>query len=109
GSFASLTLPPPGAGLGWTNKLTVDGSIEVVSVPQPGFSSITVSGTNVVISGTNGSVGANYTVLTATNVALPSSNWVSIVTNQFGAGGGFSFTNPIAPGDRQRFFRIRTP
>jgi fibronectin-binding autotransporter adhesin len=109
GTFSSLTLPPLNAGLGWMNKLLVDGSIEVVSMPQPGFSSITVSGTNVVISGTNGSAGANYTVLTATNVALSLSNWVSLVTNQFDSSGNFSFTNPIAPGERQRFFRIRTP
>jgi hypothetical protein len=45
----------------------------------------------------------------APNVALPSSNWVSLLTNQFGAGGGFSFTNGIAPGELQRYFRIRTP
>jgi len=33
--------------------------------------------------------------LTSTNVALPLSNWTSIATNQFGAGGVFSFTNGI--------------
>jgi len=109
GAFSVVTLPPVNPGLGWTNKLLVDGSIEVVSVPQPSFSSITVSGTNMVISGTNGSAGANYAVLTATNITIPLSNWVSIATNQFGSGGEFSFTNGIAPGDRQRFFRIRTP
>jgi len=109
GSFASLNLPPLIAGLGWMNKLLLDGSIEVVSVPEPKFASITVSGTNVVISGTNGSAGANYAVLTATNVALPLSNWVSLVTNQFDSSGNFSFTNPIVPGEPQRYFRIRTP
>jgi hypothetical protein len=42
-------------------------------------------------------------VLTATNVALPLSNWVSLVTNQFGAGRQFVFTNGIAPGERERY------
>jgi hypothetical protein len=111
GSFATLNLPPLNPGLGWTNKLSVDGSIEVISVPisQPKFSNISLSGTNVILSGTNGTTGQNYAVLTATNVATPLSNWVSLVTNQFGTGGSFSFTNPIAPGIPQRFFRIRTP
>jgi len=109
GSFASLTLPPLNPGLGWTNKLLVDGSIEVVSAAQPKFASITVSGTNVIIAGTGGPPNAPYAVLTATNVALPSSNWVSIVTNQFDSGGNFSFTNGIAPSELQRYFRIRTP
>jgi fibronectin-binding autotransporter adhesin len=109
GSFASLTLPPLNPGLGWTNKLLVDGSLEVVGFSQPKFASITVSGTNVIISGTGGPANALYAVLTATNVTLPLSSWVSIVTNQFAAGGGFSFTNGIPPGERQRYFRIRTP
>ena len=109
GSFSSVTLPTLNTGLGWTNKLLVDGSIEVLGVAQPKCSSISVSGTNVIFSGSNGIPGANYAVLTATNVATPASNWVSIVTNQFDAAGGFSFSNGITPGERQRCFRIRTP
>ncbi len=33
GSFASLTLPPLTRGLGWTNQLLVDGSLEVFTIP----------------------------------------------------------------------------
>jgi hypothetical protein len=84
-------------------------SIEVIAVPQPKFSGITVSGTNVIVSDTNGLAGANCAVLTATNVNLPLSNWMSIATNQFGSGGEFSFTNGIPPGEPQRYFTIRTP
>ena len=109
GSFLSLNLPPLDAGLGWTNKLLMDGSIEVIRVPTPGFSNISRSGTNVVISGTNGLVGANYEVLTATNIALPFSDWASIATNQFDSSGNFRFTNRIIPGELQRYFRLRTP
>jgi T5SS/PEP-CTERM-associated repeat protein len=109
GSFSSILLPPLGPGLSWTNKLLVDGSIEVIGVAQPGFSSVGRAGTNFVFSGTNGTPGANYTVLAATNVALPLSNWTSIATRQFDASGAFSFTNAILPGIPQRFFRLRTP
>jgi hypothetical protein len=109
GSFSNLSLPPLGPGLGWRNDLTVDGSITVVAVSSPGFSAISRAGTNVVIAGTNGTPNAPYAVLAATNVALPLSNWVSLATNQFNAGGGFTFTNSIAPGIPQRFFQLRTP
>ena len=63
----------------------------------------------MIITVTNGTAGAYYAVLTATNITLPSSNWASLSTNQFGAGGGFSFTNGIAPGEPQRYFLIRAP
>jgi hypothetical protein len=35
GTFFSLSLPSPGVGLGWTNKLIVDGSLEVISNQIP--------------------------------------------------------------------------
>jgi len=109
GTFPVLSLPSLPAGLTWMNKLLVDGSIEVVSMPQPKFASISVSGTNVILSGTNGIASANYAVLTATNVALSLNNWQSIATNQFDSSGNFSFTNAVSPGELQRFFRLRTP
>lgn len=110
GAFTTLNLPPLGSGLSWRNNLSMDGSIEVIAAPSPGFASIVVqSGTNVVISGTNGTPNAAYAVLAATNVALPAASWVSIATNQFNASGQFSFTNRIVPGIPQRFFRLRVP
>ena len=89
----------------------MNGSIEIigVAVAQPRFSGITQAGTNVIISGTNGTPNAFYAVLTSTNVALPLSNWVSLATNQFGPAGEFSFTNAVVPGIPHRFFRLRSP
>jgi T5SS/PEP-CTERM-associated repeat protein len=107
GAFSVVSLPSLPAGLNWMNKLLVDGSIEVVASPK--FTNVTLSGTNVVVSGTGGTPNAPYAVLTATNVVLPLSNWASIATNQFDPGGGFTFTNGIDPGIPQRFFGIRTP
>jgi len=40
------------------------------------FSSIKLSGTNVILSGTGGTPNAPYAVLTATNVTTPLSNWL---------------------------------
>jgi hypothetical protein len=108
GAFSVVTLPALPAGLGWTNKLSVDGSIEVVIAAQPKFSSISLSGTNVIFSGTGGIPNSPYAVLTATNVVLPLGSWASIATNQFDASGNFSFTNGIALGIPQSFYRIFT-
>jgi len=109
GAFTNLALPPLDPGLSWENNLSVDGSIRVIAASQPGFAGLLITGTNLVFTGTNGTAGASYAVLTATDVAMPLSNWVSLLTNQFGAGGGFAFTNAIAPGERQRYFQLRTP
>jgi len=109
GAFSTVTLPPLPVGLDWTNKLSLDGSIEVIGSVQPGFAGISLAGTNVILFGTNGVPGANYAILTATNIALPLSNWLSIATNQFDAGGGFSFSNAIIPGEPQRYFELRIP
>ncbi len=34
-SFTTVKLPPPGSGLGWTNKILIDGSIETVATGEP--------------------------------------------------------------------------
>lgn len=39
----------------------------------------------------------------------PLGNWVSVGTSHFDSSGNFSFINPIAPGELQRYSRIRTP
>jgi T5SS/PEP-CTERM-associated repeat protein len=106
GSFSDISLPPLAAGLNWTNRLLIDGSIEVVGLK---IASIEVAGGSLVLAGLGGAPNASFAVLTATNVAEPLSNWVSIATRQFDAVGRFSFTNAVVPGIPQRFFQIRTP
>jgi len=109
GAFASITLPPLNAGLTWTNKLSVDGSIQVVGSLAPQIGSLVLSGTNLVINGTGGPASGTYLVLASTNVALPLANWTPILTNQFNAGGDFVFTNGISPGVPQRFYVLQVP
>lgn len=109
GAFATLNLPPLASGLSWRNNLSVDGSIEVAAMPQPGFASLTLNGTNLVLAGTNGPANGSYTVLASTNVTLPLSNWSPLATRQFDGQGSFNFTNALAPGIPQRFFQLRTP
>ena len=78
--------------------------------PRPLLTSARAVGNNFILSGTNGGiVGATFYTLRSTNLALPSANWPVIATNQFGAGGGFSLTNPVAPAAPQFFFMLRLP
>jgi uncharacterized repeat protein (TIGR03803 family) len=52
--------------------------------------------------------GASFSVLSATNPAVPSSDWVQIGNAVEFAPGQFQFTD-LAPNDPQRFYRVRSP
>jgi hypothetical protein len=103
----SLILPPLPSGLGWANKLAVDGSIEVVGVPR--IDTVAKFGTNLVISGSAGLTNTSYTVLTSTNVALALTSWTRLLTNQFDSFGDFIFTNFADPAVPRRFYRLQVP
>ncbi len=110
GAFTSITPATPGAGLAWdTSTLDNDGTLRIISVAQPSFSSVQISGTNLVFNGINGSPGTQFEILASTNVATPLSNWVSVLTNNFDNGGSFTATIGIDPAASKRFFTIRTP
>ena len=79
------------------------------SSTPPLIGGISISGGKLVITGTNGTAGANYYVLATTNLSVPATNWIIIATNQFGAGGSVNFTNPLDPNSPQTFYRLRLP
>ena len=108
GGFASISLPPLDPGLTWTNKLLLDGSIQVLG-PSLKFGAITLSGTNLLISGSGGPANSNYWVLTTTNLNVGLSNWTRLLTNQFDGSGNFIFTNGINSSIRQRYYRLQVP
>ncbi len=106
------TMTVTGGGATWANNLATDGSITVTGLaPEtpPTISSVTSSGGNLIFSGTNGTAGATYYVLTSTNVATPLAEWTRVATNVFGAGGSFSVTNAIVPSEPHRFYLLQVP
>lgn len=117
GAFTSIIPATPGNGLAWdTNSLSVDGTLKVVTGPFTGpttnasISTATLSGTNVLIHGTNNNVPNtmfHYAVLTSTNISLPLSNWTAVVTNPFNPDGTFDYTNPIVPGTPRQFIDVQ--
>ena len=78
-----------------------------VPAPPPAFGSVSVSGSSLIINGTNGTAGLNYLVLVSSNLSAASSNWAVVATNTFGPGGSYTFTNPLSSGASQQFFRLK--
>ena len=82
-------------GLIVTNSLglTLSGSGPAITISSPpAITGISLSGSNLVIAGSNGFSGITYYVLTSTNLALPRSQWTPVATNVWSANGNFSLT-----------------
>jgi rhamnogalacturonan endolyase len=110
GAFANMILPPLPAGLGWnTNGLNTSGVLSVVVTAEPVFGSVTLTTGGLSLSGSGGVADANFYLLAATNLAMPLTNWTRVLTNQFDAGGNFSFTNAINPNVPQTFYLLQLP
>lgn len=106
---ASMTVSGGGADVTWANNLAANGTISVVSVTAstPHINQVQISAGNFIFSGTNGTGGGTYYVLSSTNVALPLNQWTYLSTNSFLGNGQFSVTNPINPGQPQQFYLLQ--
>ena len=82
--------------------------ITVAAPAQPAITRINLSGTSLVLSGTNGTSGLQFTVLTSTNLSLPLGQWSSVTTGTF-TGSSFSVTNTVNPGKPQNFYLLQVP
>ena len=87
------------------NNSVIKRIISTNSVPY--INAITRSGTNIIISGTNGPANGMYSVLVSTNVISPVATWGSLSTNPFDENGNFIFTNPVNPGIPVLFYLLQ--
>ena len=62
---------------------------------------------NLLFSGAGGAMGGAYVVLSSTNLSLPVAQWTALETNNFDAGGGFSFSNSVIAGVQQSLYRLQ--
>jgi len=112
GVFAAISPATPGAGLAWdANSLAISGTLNVVSATlvPPTIGRITLSGNNIIISGTNNDgSGGTYHVLASTNIALNLTNWIVLTNGTFDGNGNFSFTNAVGTNGRQ-FYILQVP
>ena len=102
------SLPP---GYHYAINTTTLGKVKlVVSLPTPpSFSGISVTGGQVILSGTGGTAGADYLVWSTTNLVTPFASWVRLVTNQFDSFGNFAWSNSSAHGTPRQFYRLEVP
>ena len=82
--------------------------LEISAAPVPGITNIVLSGTNVILSATNGAAGGTYYVLSSTNAALPLSQWTPVATNVLSGSGNFTTTVTNANTTAQQFFILQT-
>jgi PKD repeat protein len=103
GTFmVSLTVSGTGA------PSTATSNNYVVVKPVPVVGKPWLSGTNFIFNGTNGVPGAQYRIVTSTNVAQALAGWTPVATNVFAADGSYNYTNSPAT-NTARFFRLVSP
>ncbi len=114
GVFTNYNLPALPSTLAWdTSALYTSGVIGIMASSNPtapaNITSVTISGGNVILTGTNlnGGTSFHYLVLTTTNLATALTNWTVLSTNSFNANGSFSYTNVIDPAQPAAFFSTK--
>jgi autotransporter-associated beta strand protein len=109
GTFAKVILPPLNLGLAWnTGALNTSGVISVVPAP-PVLGCLTVTNSSVTLNGSGGMATSNFYVLSSTNLTLPLSNWIRLLTNQFDTNGSFILINDLDTNAAQNFYRLQLP
>ncbi len=105
GNFASVTILP--AGSGTFNPAT--GELTITSAGAPTLHPPIISGGNLILTGSGGTAGGSYTLLTTTNVALPVSAWTTNTIGTFDSSGAFSNSISAGASNAATFFRLRVP
>jgi len=89
--------------------ITGSGSLTITAATAPVVNRPTVSGGNLILTGSGGTAGDPYTWLTSTNLRTPIALWVTNTTGSFDGSGNFSNAIPISLSTPAKFFRLRTP
>jgi autotransporter-associated beta strand protein len=101
--------PYGAATLTWGDP-SADASFTYATVPAlPVVSRPVVSGGNLILTGSGGTSGAQFTWLTTTNVTTPIALWTTNTVGNFDGSGNFSNAIPINTSIPARFFQLRTP
>ena len=108
-SLGTVTLGTKPAGYNYSIYTNTPGAVKLIVAPTtpPKFGAVSLNGTNLNFSGTNGVPLGNFYLICSTNLTMPLANWTRVATNQFDAGGGFNFTNGVNAGSPQQFYRLQ--
>jgi hypothetical protein len=90
------------------SEIVLQGSNLALPRP-PTINPITVSGGNLILTGTGGTPNFSYTWLTTTNLKTPIASWTTNFTGVLDGSGAFSNAIPISAATPASFFRLRMP
>jgi autotransporter-associated beta strand protein len=110
GAFDLITPTSPGPGWVWdVSKLTVDGTLKVKTlvITVPNITTVSVTGTNLTLSGTGGPAFFSYTVFASSDLSVPLISWSPVGTGSFKGDGSFVFTTPINPSGPPQFYSVQ--
>lgn len=106
GNFTSVTVLPVG-------EATFDPSTGVLTITSSGVGPLinlpVIANGQIILTGTGGTPGSGYTVLSSTNLAAPLTSWVTNTTGTMDGSGSFSNGVPVSASEPERFFTIRVP
>lgn len=88
---------------------TIQTATGYVNILLPPVLTASSAAGNLLLSTTGGAPLGNCSVLSATNLSLPLSQWTVFTTNSFDTNGAFSLTNPIDPTQPQVFYLLQLP
>lgn len=106
GAFTSIVPATPAPGLVWDTTALSSGTLRV-AVPAAVINSVKLVGAELILSGTGGTPGGSYTMLSSTNLTLPMINWTTAGNGTFGPAGEFSYTNAANSATPELFLRLR--
>jgi len=89
------------------SEISVFGSPTPAVVLPPVVSSPSVSGGNLIMTGTGGTPFAPYILITTTNLLTPLANWTTNTTGTLDVNGAFSNAIPINPSLPASFFTVK--
>ena len=79
-------------------------------VSAPTITRIALAGPTLTIMASNGPANAGFVLLGSSNLTLPLTQWVPVLTNSFDSSGTVHLsTNVISPSNPQQFYILRTP
>lgn len=94
----------------YTNGVNQQFSLNLLAATAtatPTISSISLSGPNVVLTGSNGLPEWPYLLLSSSNISLPMTAWTVAGSNTFDAVGNFMITNPSSAASPELFYRLQ--
>jgi hypothetical protein len=81
-----------------------------LTVPKaPVVKSPSISGGNLILTGTGGTPNSSYTILTTTNLLTPLADWTVSTTGTLDGNGAFSNSIPLNSSQPTSFFKLKVP